>query len=155
MIGQADSDDGVSKPRLIWKNRLIKWQSREVKWEWFHFYTRSKLGKSAWIWFHFYTSLKLFRKLCLKPVSFLHKLETETKYAWYWFACPPAWWLNLRYMPPSFMAFTWVDYWLLIGGWNEVSITRSGKKLDLDFTRSNQRLKLNRKLFHSLTRLTE
>ena len=58
MIGQADGDDGMRKPKFIWKNGLIKWQSREVKWEWFHFHRSLKSGNTAWSWFHFYTSLK-------------------------------------------------------------------------------------------------
>ena len=58
MIGQVYGDDGMREPRFIWKNELIKWQSREGKWEWFHFYRSLKSGNSAWSWFHFYTSLK-------------------------------------------------------------------------------------------------
>ena len=42
------------------------------------------------------------------------------------------------------MACTGVDYWLLKGGWNEGSIMRSGERLNLDLTRYNQKIELNR-----------
>ena len=102
MIGQADSDDGVRKPRLIWKNRPIKWQSQEVKWERFHFYTSLKLENSAWSWFHFYTSLK-------QKQTMLEKLSM-----------PPTWWLNSRYMPPKLQSIWKVDG-------VKVQVTRSKK----------------------------
>ena len=44
------------------------------------------------------------------------------------------------------MAFTRVDYWLIRGGWNQGTITRSGERLDWDSMRSNQRLELNGKV---------
>ena len=64
MIGQADSDDGVRKPRLIWQKQADKMTI-----------TRGKMGKVS-----FLHKLEI-RKLCLKLVSFLHKLETKIKYA--------------------------------------------------------------------------
>ena len=64
MIGQADSDDGMKKPRLIWQRQVDKMAI-----------TRGKLGKVS-----FLHKLEI-RKLCLKLVSFLHKLETKINYA--------------------------------------------------------------------------
>jgi hypothetical protein len=64
MIGQADSDDGVRKPRLIWQKQADKMAI-----------TRGKMGKVS-----FLHKLEI-RKLCLKLVSFLHKLETKINYA--------------------------------------------------------------------------
>ena len=64
MIGQADRDDGMRKPRFIWQKRADKMAI-----------TRGKMGTVS-----FLNKLKI-RKLCLKLVSFLHKLETETNYA--------------------------------------------------------------------------
>ena len=97
------------------------------------------------------------RKLCLKLVSFLHKLETKINYAWNWFhfytslkqkqtmlekvSMPPVWWLNSRYMPPKLHSI-----WKADGV--KVQITRSRERLDWDFTRSKQRLELNKNVFH-------
>ena len=64
MIGQADSDDGVRKPRLIWQRQADKMAI-----------TKSKMGKVS-----FLHKLEI-RKLCLKLVSFLHKLEIKINYA--------------------------------------------------------------------------
>ena len=64
MIGQADSDDGVREPRLIWKKQVDKMAI-----------TRGKMGKVS-----FLHKLEI-KKLCLKLVSFLHKLETKINYA--------------------------------------------------------------------------
>ena len=110
MIGQADSDDGVRKPRLIWQKQADKMAI-----------TRGKIGMVS-----FLHKLEI-RKLCLKLVSFLHKLETKINYAWNRFhfytslkrkqtmleklSMPPAWWLNSRYIPPSFSPCTWVNRW--------------------------------------------
>ena len=63
MIGQANSDDGMIKPRLIWKKQADKMAI-----------TRGKMGKVT-----FLHKLEI-RKLCLKLVSFLHKLETKNNY---------------------------------------------------------------------------
>ena len=116
MISQTDSDDGVRKPRLIWQNMLIKWQSREVKWEWFHFYTSFKSWETLLEVGFIFTQSWNKDKLCLKPVSFLHKLETETNYAWN-VCMPPSWWLNPRYMPPKLQCIHWsrllfTDKWM-------------------------------------------
>ena len=102
------------------------------------------------------------RKLCLKLVSFLHKLETKINYAWNRFhfytslkwkqtmlekvSMPPAWWLNSRYMPPKLQSI-WKENGV------KVQVTRSRDRLDWDFTRSYQRLKLNRKVFHCFNKV--
>ena len=119
MIGQADSDDGVRKPRLIWQKQADKMAI-----------TRGKMGKVS-----FLHKLEI-RKLCLKLVSFLHKLETKINYAWNRFhfytslkrkqtmlekvSMPPAWWLNSRYMPPKLQSI-----WKADGV--KVQVTRSKK----------------------------
>ena len=119
MIGQVDSDDGVRKPRFIWQKQADKMAI-----------TKGKMGKVS-----FLHKLEI-RKLCLKLVSFLHKLETKINYAWNQFhfytslkrkqtmleklSMPPAWWLNLRYMPPKLQSI-----WKADGV--EVQITRSKK----------------------------
>ena len=121
------------------KNRLIKWQSQEVKW------MVSFLHKPE------------IKELCLKLVSFLHKLETKINYAWNRFyfytslkqkqtmlekvSMPLAWWLNSRYMPPKIQSI-WKENGV------KVQITRSRERLDWDFTRSKQRLELNGNVFH-------
>ena len=64
MIGQADNDDGVRKPRLIWQKQVDKMTI-----------TRGKMGMVS-----FLHKLEI-KKLCLKLVSFLHKLETKVFYA--------------------------------------------------------------------------
>lgn len=64
MIGQADSDDGVRKPRFIWQKQTDKMAI-----------TRVKMGNIS-----FLHKLEI-RKLYLKLVSFLHKLETKINYA--------------------------------------------------------------------------
>ena len=64
MIGQADSDDGVRKPRLIWQKQADKMEI-----------TRGKIGKVS-----FLHNLER-RKLFLKLVSLLYKLETKINYA--------------------------------------------------------------------------
>ena len=64
MIGQVDSDDGVRKPRLIWKKQADKMAI-----------TRGKMGMVS-----FLQKLEI-RKLCFKLVSFLHELETKINYA--------------------------------------------------------------------------
>ena len=113
--------------------------------------TRGKMGKVS-----FLHKLEI-KKLCLKLVSFLHKLETKINYAWNRFhfytslkrkqtmlekvSMPPAWWLNSRYMPPKLQSI-----WKADGV--KVQITRSRERLDWDFTRSYQRLELNRNVFH-------
>ena len=63
-------------------------------------------------------------KLCLKNVSM-----------------PPTWWLNSRYMPPKIQSI-WKAYGL------KVQFMRLRKRLDWHFTRSDQRLELNRNVFH-------
>ena len=45
-------------------------------------------------------------KMCLKMVSFLHKLEMEIKYDWDKFACPQHHDSIQGTCPPSFMSFT-------------------------------------------------
>ena len=113
--------------------------------------TRGKMGMVS-----FLHKLEI-RKLCLKLVSFLHKLETKINYAWNWFhfytslkrkqtmlekeSMPPAWWLNSRYMPPK-LQFIWKTNGV------KVQITRLRKRLDWYFTRTYQRLELNRNVFH-------
>ena len=64
MIGQADSDDGVRKPMLIWQKQANKMAI-----------TRGKMGMVS-----FLHKIEI-RKLFLKLVSFLHKLETNINYA--------------------------------------------------------------------------
>ena len=64
MIGETDGDDGVRKPRLIWKKQADKMAI-----------TRGKIGMVS-----FLHKLEI-RKLCLKLVSFFHKLETKINYA--------------------------------------------------------------------------
>ena len=99
MIGQADSDDGVRKPRLIWQRQADKMTVTRGKMDGFIF-------TQAW------------NQGTLLEVGFiLHKLETKINYAWNQFhfytslkrkqtmlekvSMPPAWWLNSRYMPPK------------------------------------------------------
>ena len=64
LIGQANSDDGMRKPRLIWQKQANKMAI-----------TRGEMGIVS-----FLHKLEI-KKLFLKLVSFLHKLETETNYA--------------------------------------------------------------------------
>ena len=130
------------------------------KMERFHFYTSLKSGNSSWSWFHFYTSLKLCIKLCLKPVSFLHKLEMETNYAW---KLVPflhklekkiryAWKIGkIRHSPSMVTQFEVHAPQASVhmkSRWSEGSNYEIKERLDWDFTRSNQRLELNRNVFH-------
>ena len=64
MIGQADSDNGMRKPRLIWQKQVDKMAI-----------TRGKMGNVS-----FLHKIEI-KKLFLKLVSFLHNLETKINYA--------------------------------------------------------------------------
>ena len=143
MIGQADSDDGVRKPRLIWQKQADKMAI-----------TRGKMGMVS-----FLHKLEI-RKLCLKLVSFLHKLETKINYAWNQFhfytslkrnkLC-----LKIKHAPSMVTQFeVHAPQASVHWKWSEGSNYEIRERLDWDFTRSKQRLELNRNVFHFLTRLT-
>ena len=61
---------------------------------------------------------------------FFNELELCDNIARNKFSCPQHNNANRGACPPSFISFIEINYMLLIGGWNEGSLTRSSERID-------------------------
>ena len=124
IISQADNDDGVRKPRLIWQKQADKMEITRGKMKTVSFLHKIQNQETLLEFGFIFTQAWNGNKLCLKK-----------------WACPPALWLNSRYMPPKLQSICKADG-------VKVQITRPRDRFDWDFTRTYQRLELNRNVFH-------